>query len=57
MMWCGLWVEPHLLSLHWWFLALCHPFKQTFFPWRWMNLKVGCDLFIFPHWGRYHLVS
>ncbi len=21
MMWCGLWIEPHFVSLHWWFLA------------------------------------
>jgi len=30
MIWSGLWIEPHLLWLHWWFLTLCYPFKQTF---------------------------
>ncbi len=37
MMWCGLWVEPHLLWLRWWFLILCHPFEQTLSAWGWMN--------------------
>jgi hypothetical protein len=31
----------------WWFLALHHSIEQGFFPWEWMNLKVGYDPSIF----------
>jgi hypothetical protein len=51
MMWHGLCIEPHLLWLHWWFITLCHPLEQMFFPWGWMNLKVGCDFVFFPTLG------
>jgi len=47
----------HFLWFHWWFLALCTHLNKHFFLWKWMNLKVGCDFFLFPHWRKYHLVS
>ncbi len=52
--WFMSWTPPSLTSL---MISLCHPFKQMFFLWRSMNLKVGCDLSLFPHWARYHPIS
>ncbi len=50
-MWCGLWIEPHLVWFCWWFLTLCHPFKQTFFSVGVYELEGWLWSFFFSHWG------
>jgi hypothetical protein len=37
--------------------CIMSPIQASVFLWGWMNLKVGCDPFLFQHWGRYHSVS